>query len=565
MRLAAINAIDLYKADHRNQYPSGTEFIYSNFTPRANHLAPKSRLFDGKVVVLGLQGVIQWLFVDLFNDTFFGVDQETVVAKYKKRMDKVLGPDAIDVSHIKALHSLGYLPFIVKSLPEGSAVDVKTPIFTVQNTHKDFAWLTNYVESVLSAEVWKTCTTASTARQFRMLLDDFACKTGCAPESVLFQAHDFSFRGMSGMYDSAQSSIGHLLAFRGSDTLLSYDYIDEYYPTTEFIGGGVPATEHSVMCAGGKVNELETFKRLITEIYPRGIVSIVSDTWNFWNVVEAGGIVDTLKQDILARDGKVVIRPDSGDPESIICGSVEIIDVPYHNLNDWVVDYLTTKEVGETPHGECGNCEVEGYFRCNGVIYKCVVELDWNRYDKQYYYIDGSRLLSSDVAVLTSEQKGALQCLWEVFGGEVNGAGFKVLDSHIGLIYGDSITLDRADKIFTRMVKLGFASSNLVVGVGSYTYQHVTRDSYGFAMKATHAVVNGENFEIFKDPITDVGTKKSAKGYLRVEKENNKFVLYDQQTSEQEKQGELKVVFIDGIAHNTQSFDQVRKVFEESL
>ena len=572
MKIKAIHAIDLYKADHRRQYPENTEFVYSNFTPRASHLAPKSRLFDGKVVCLGLQGVIQWLFVDLFNDTFFNQPKEKVVQQYQRRMNAALGDGVVTCDHIGALHDLGYLPLLIKAIPEGSAIGMKIPMFTIRNTHTNFAWLTNYVESAFSSEVWKTCTSASTARQFRMLLDEFAKRTGCAPESVMYQAHDFAFRGMSGIHDAAQSSIGHLLAFRGSDTLLSYDYIDDYYQgESTYIGGGVAATEHSVMCAGGKQTEIDTFVRLISKVYPTGIASIVSDTWNFWNVVEKGGIANQLKDMIEGRVGinsKVVFRPDSGNPEDIICGNIDVVKVPvdsFELFDAWVVEHLADIEINETAHGECGNNEVEGLYEFDGVIYLCNVEIDWNRYDKQYYYADGQRLISKTAVELTSEQKGALQCLWEVFGGTVNEMGFKVLNPKVGLIYGDSITLERADSIFSHMMKLGFASSNLVIGVGSYTYQFTTRDSYGFAMKATHAVVDGEGFEIFKDPITDSGTKKSAKGLLRVELENNEYKLYDMQTELQEQLGELRVVFEDGEVYNVDSFETIRNRFELTL
>ena len=202
------------------------------------------------------------------------------------------------------------------------------------------------------------------------------------------------------------------------------------------IGGSVPATEHSVMCMGTKDNEIGTFERLITELYPTGIVSIVSDTWDFWQVITE--YLPQLKSRIVARDGKVVIRPDSGDPVKIIVG------------------------------------------------------------DK-------------DAVPGSPEYKGAIECMWEVFGGTVTEKGYKLLDSHIGLIYGDSITLQRQEAILGGLKEKGFASFNVVLGIGSFTYEYVTRDTYGFAMKATYGEVNGEPRNIFKDPKTDDGTKKIRK------------------------------------------------------
>jgi nicotinamide phosphoribosyltransferase len=119
--------------------------------------------------------------------------------------------------------------------------------------------------------------------------------------------------------------------------------------------------------------------------------------------------------------------------------------------------------------------------------------------------------------------------------------------------------LERANEILKRLESKGFASGNIVFGIGSYTYQYQTRDSYGFAMKATYGVVNGEPRNIFKDPKTDNGVKKSAKGLLRVEKEGDNFVLYDEQTPEQEQQGELKEVFCNGKLIAEQSLEEIRK------
>jgi nicotinamide phosphoribosyltransferase len=237
------------------------------------------------------------------------------------------------------------------------------------------------------------------------------------------------------------------------------------------IGGSVPATEHSVMCMGMQDGEMATFRRLIEEIYPQGIVSIVSDTWDFWQVVTE--YLPILKPLIVQREGKVVIRPDSGDPVHIICGDPN------------------------APEG-------------------------------------------------SPERKGAVACLWEVFGGSISSEGFKILDPHIGVIYGDSITLERCRAICEGLMEKGFATGNIVFGIGSYTYQYVTRDTFGFAVKATYGEVNGVGRAIFKDPKTDNGGKKSARGLLRVDEVNGKLVLTDNCTWEQANGGLLQTVFKDG-------------------
>lgn len=490
IKINPLNAIDFYKADHRRQYPVGTEYVYANFTPRSSRLAKMLPDFDDKIVFFGLQGFIKHFLIETWNEGFFNQPKAKVVAAYQRRMDNALGEGAVPVEHIEALHDLGYLPLKIKALPEGSRVNIKVPVLTIINTDPNFFWLTNYIETVLSAELWKSCTTASIAYEYKRLLTQYAEKTGAPLDFVPVQGHDFSSRGMSGIYDAAQSGVGHLTSFIGTDSVSSIDYAEEYYNATGIVGVSVPATEHSVMCMGSEESEIETFRRLICELYPAGVVSIVSDTWDFWRVITEFSVA--LKTEILKRQpnvlglAKVVFRPDSGDPVKIICGDPE-------------------------------------------------AERDSPAY------------------------KGAVQCLWEIFGGTETAQGYKVLNERVGLIYGDSITLERAQNILKGLQAKGFASNNLVFGIGSYTYNYLTRDSFGFAVKATWGQVNGVGRELFKDPVTDSGVKKSAKGLLRVEETENGFELFDQQNFEQENMGALQTVFENGQLLRECSLDQIRE------
>lgn len=303
-----------------------------------------------------------------------------------------------------------------------------------------------------------------------------------------------------------------------------------------------------------KLAETASLHRLLTEVYPTGIFSYVADSFDFWRVISE--IAPKLKDKIMARDGKVVFRPDSGDPVEILCG----IEIPTANSIDDAAYQLVSSICEETPHGERGPMDAEAVYLIDGKTQLISVEIEWNRHDKQYYYEDGWTVVSSDVVELTAEQKGAVQCLYETFGGTITDKGYKMLDSHVGLIYGDSITLERAHAILSRLADKGFASGNVVFGIGSYTYEYQTRDTFGFAMKATAGSVNGEVREIFKDPATGDGMKKSAKGFLRVEKEGNDFVLYDQQTEEQANTGALELVFKDGKMMKRQSLAEIREV-----
>jgi nicotinamide phosphoribosyltransferase len=551
--------LDGYKTDHRSQYPEGTQFVYSNLTARA------TRMKVDKTVFFGLQGFIKEFLIEEFNKNFFNRPKQEVLNKYKRRLTNY--GSSITVDHIADLHDLGYLPIEIKALPEGSRVPLKVPYLTIVNTHEKFFWITNYLETLISSELWKPITSATTAYEFRKLADNYALETTGNTEGVQWQCHDFSMRGMSGVHDACVSGAGHLLSFTGTDTIPAIDYLEQYYNADsdkELIGASVPATEHSVMSLSTAVDsEFDTFKRLITETYPNGIVSIVSDTFDFWQVVTE--FLPKLKSEIEARDGKCVIRPDSNDPVDILCGFNSDIedfsDVRKEDLDKEVADYLLELVGEETPHGEHGDVERSELIKYNGeYLVAKIHNISWNRHDKQYYYID---MWEKPKITYTKpdnihEIKGLIECLWDTFGGHINQQGYKVLSPKIGAIYGDSITLERANQIFEKLKQKGFASTNVVLGIGSYTYQYVTRDTHAMAVKATWGQVKDKPYNIFKDPKTDNGTKKSAKGLLKVERRGRDYYLEDQVTPQEEKQGSLRTVFLNGKMVEETSLSQIR-------
>lgn len=546
-----VHKTDGYKVDHRRQYPNGTTQVVSNLTPR------KSRKPEiDKVIFFGLQYVILKYLINDFNTNFFQQPVDKVADMYARRINNYLGPNDVGVQHIRDLHALGYLPVEIRALPEGTASPIRVPQMMYWNTHPDFFWVTNYLETLISSIIWGPCNSATIARHYKETLEHAANETGGDINFVPFQGHDFSFRGMFGFEAAQLSGAGHLTSFVGTDTIPAIDWLERNYGADsdkEMVGVSVAATEHSVMCMGSKVGEFETFERLIKEIYPSGIVSIVSDTWDLWQVVS--DFLPRLKDYILSRYGKVVIRPDSGDPADILCGTLDklpVIDADTEDVflkdAEEVLDEMLRER---TPHGEYGGDITEDVI-WNGRIYNLTYSPDWNRYDKQYYFIErygeGYTTINSS-RELEPKDKGVIQMLWETFGGDVNEKGYKVLDDHIGAIYGDSITPERAREITSRLAKQGFASTNVVLGIGSYTYQYNTRDTFGYAVKSTYGEVNGEGREIFKDPITDDGTKKSAKGLIKVVRNSDgELEMIDQVTWDDVNadDNELKPVFRNG-------------------
>lgn len=491
----ALTSIDSYKLGHAEMYPPNTTKVYSNFTPRSlTHLkAPKS-FEDNRIVWFGLQGFLCEMH-DIWENTFFSKRKDVVANDFGKFVAPFCGPNGFNLDRIKQLHDLGYLPISVKALREGSLVPVGVPVLTITNTHPDFYWLPNFLETWMSAELWKSSTSATIARTYRKIIEYWARRTGGDTDFIAYQAHDFSPRGMSGIADAAKSGAGHLLSFLGTDNLPAVQYLDTCYGGLEtFVGCSVPASEHSVMCSEDIEAELDTYRYILSK-YQSGVVSIVSDTYDFFRVVTEYATI--LKDEIMGRKpdayglSKVVFRPDSGDPVKIICGNPE------------------------APQG-------------------------------------------------SPENLGAVECLWNVFGGTTNSVGYRTLDSHVGLIYGDSITTERCNEILRLLSEKKFASDNIVFGVGSYTYQYVTRDTLGFAMKATYRMTDGQHVQIFKDPKTDNGTKRSAKGLIQVLKNADGYYMKDQVSWEEEGNSELKIVYIDGrLEGDIQSIAKIRKYLEE--
>lgn len=535
-------ATDSYKLGHMVQYPKGTELVYSNFTPRSDHHSPiPKHLMNGQIVVYGTQALFNEL-VALWDETFFNQDKETLIYSMATFVEPFAKDFQVGLQNFNDLHDLGYLPLEVKSIEEGTIVPIKTPIITIKNTIPEFYWLVNFIETYLSQQAWKMPTVATIAYAYRKLLTNYAMDTGASLDFVDWQAHDFSARGLSGAYDNAMVGSAHLTSFKGTDSLLGVQFLNHFYEgKSTFIGGSVPATEHSVMAMNGELDELETYHRLITEVYPDGIVSIVSDTWDFWKVLTEYTV--TLKDTILNRNGKVVFRPDSGDPVEIICGTA----VPVDSLSNYHIETALRK------HHKTDDIARSTVITSNKTYY--TVFTDRNEYSWQHKI--------TQITNPTPEMKGAVEVLWEIFGGTTNSLDFKTLDQHVGLIYGDSITLQRAEQILERLKFKGFASDNVVLGVGSYSYQYLTRDTFGFAMKATAGIVNNEFREIFKNPKTDNGIKKSARGYMKViQSEDGTIQTLDQQPNNEG--GLLQTIFKNGTFSNITTIKCIRAKLNEN-
>jgi len=472
---------DVYKFDHAAQYPKGTNKIYSYFCARK-----ASEEYGSETVFFGLQYYLKkYLSKPVTKEN---------VDEFKDVCDSILGPGAVDYNRFYALAELGYLPLKIKAVREGEIVGIKNALFTLTNTHPDFYWLVNYIETLL-LKVWYPMTVATISHSYRKLCSDYADRTCDDKTQLPFQIHDFGYRAVSSEESAGLGGAAHLLNFMGTDTTAGITFLRDYYSGQYPIGLSVPASEHSVMCAHSPDSHDYLAIENMLKQYPKGIVSIVSDTFDLWRAVD--WYCNELKDDILAREGKVVIRPDSGDPEKIFLGNPE-----------------------------AGN---------------------------------------------EMERDGLIETLWKHFGGTTNAKGFKVLDQRIGAIYGDAIYFARARRIFAGLAEKGFASSNVVFGIGGILLQCCTRDTYGCSLKATYAEVEGVPRAIMKAPKTDAA-KNSHKGPLRLNMSYTMdpdkdgaipgsvdYITQQEQTWGQESTGFLQTVYEDGKLIEDITLEELRK------
>ena len=565
--------IDFYKACHESQYPKGLTKMVSYYTPRM------SRLDDvDKVTLFGLQAFIKEYLIEGFNTYFFNRPVEEVVAEYTRVLNYTMGEGSYDATKVTKLHGLGYLPLQISALPEGTRSNIGVPQIEITNTHPDFVWLVNTIETLLSCTMWHTQVSAEVGYRYRKIVDKYADWTceNVDPRNVL---GDFSMRGQQSAESAIKSSAGWLLSFNNTATVPAIMWMEKNYNcdvTKDIVGRGAISTEHSVMCSNFAVDgdEITQVKRLLTEIYPKHSFSMVSDSYDYWNMVT--NIIPQCKEEILAHEGYIGIRGDSGDPIEVIAGKefYSISDKEFEWMMEdsehWVKEYFNYPEYDFTV-----------IIKHNEDYYKVYIECDWMNErgaytDRKYYFVDGYNVRIEEYTP-TAEDMGTVWALWQTFGGTINAKGYKVLDPHVKAIYGDSITPYRCEQIYRRLEQKGFAINNVVLGVGSFsmmclenyndekdefTYSPYTRDTFGIAVKATYAEdADGNPIMIYKQP-KDCDWKKSQKGCCIVTHDEYGNYTYEDgltwEDVEETDNNELVPVFKDGKMIREWNLDGIR-------
>jgi nicotinamide phosphoribosyltransferase len=408
---------DSYKLTHAAMYPEGTTGVYS-------YLEARTGARDPYTVFFGLQAILE----KYLNRPVRSDDVQVA----QTLTDKHIGPGIFNAEgwlRVVNEHG-GYLPLHIKAVPEGTVVPVGNVLMTVENTDSQLPWLTNALESLL-LHVWYPITVATSSRQVKEMLARKLKEAGHSQEEIdaalPFMLHDFGYRGVSSNESAEMGGMAHLVNFMGTDTLPALIAAQRFYDA-EMAGFSVPATEHSIMTSLGALGE----RRLVSDLldkYPSGILSLVGDSYDIFNFSSEMGTVHY--EAILGRDGKTVLRPDSGDP---------ISQVP-----------------------------------------------------------------------------ALLENLWEAFDGSRTNQSYRVLDSHVGCLWGDGLDgPEEIERIVDAVMSAGFSPINMVFGMGGGLLQKVNRDTERFAFKCSAQKRNGVWLPIQKDPLDQ--TKKSKAGRLELRK-----------------------------------------------
>ena len=532
--------IDFYKSTHHEQYPKGLTKMVSYYTPRM------SRLDDTDTITFfGLQGFIKEYLIKGFNENFFSRPEDEVVAEYERILDYTLGRGAYESQKIRDLHRLGYLPLEISAIPEGIRTKVGVPQIEITNTHPDFVWLVNTIETMLSCTMWHTQISAEVGYRYRKIVDKWVeatCDDSVNPRKML---GDFSMRGQHSVESAIKSSAAWALSFDNTATVPAIMWLEDNYNcdvTKAPVAFGAISTEHSVMCSNYAVDgdEITHIKRLLTEIYPNHSFSMVSDSYDYWRLVEE--LLPQCKDEILAHNGTLSIRGDSGNPVEVLAGKdifyISDKDAEGYDLfadgrdtNDWFEEYCRDIEL---------DTDTTLYVNYKDKYYAVEVSCDWSNErgawtDTKYYYVEDYGFKYTEL-IPNAELLGTVWALDQIVGHTINSKGYKVLNPKLKAIYGDSIIPDYADEVYRRLAAQGYAANNVVMGVGSMSMMALvgydweagslvfagkhngtncgpyTRDTFGIAVKATYAEdENGKPINIFKQPKA-LAWKKSQKG-----------------------------------------------------
>jgi nicotinamide phosphoribosyltransferase len=446
---------DSYKFTHWKQYPPGTEYVYSYLESRGGMF--HQTLFFG----------LQYYLLKYLRGTVVSEDDVREAGDF---VDRHIGAGLFNFDgwmHI--VRDLGgRLPVVIRSVPEGSTVDVQNVLMTIENTDPRCYWLTNYLETLL-LKVWYPITVGTLSQNIRKVILAALERSG-DPALIDFKLHDFGYRGVSSEETAGIGAAAHLVNFKGTDTVAGIRVLQQFYQSTEMEGFSIPAAEHSTITSWGRENESRAYENMLTQ-FPEGLVAVVSDSYNVYEAAEKiWG--QSLHDRVLQRSGTLVVRPDSGKPREVVLKILEIL---------------------------------------------------------------GAK-----------------------FGFESNAKGYRVLNPKIRVIQGDGVNYWTIQDTLTAMNRAGWSADNITFGMGGALLQQLNRDTQQFAFKTANVTVNGEDRDVFKDPVE--GHDKASKGgRMALHFKAGAWSTVRARRGVEDAEDRLKTVFRDGEVLVEQSVAEVRR------
>ena len=590
---------DFYKLTHLLQYRPELRELTSYLTPRGSRLKGVD-----KVVFFGLSAYVHSYIVENFRENFFTRNFEYCECEIREVLELGLGytDEMIDktIGYFKALHSLGYLPVEINAVPEGTLVPMGVPCLEIKSTNPEFFWVGQALEASLSAAIWHPMVSATIAREYRKITRGAFSATVENGIDERTSMCDFSMRGQESNESAVNASVAWLTSMWNSSTVAARKHIKDVYTKlstrdkmTSSIIRGLTSTEHSVMtshaCLDGG-DEIPTFKYLF-ELYKNVSFAAVCDSYDFWNVL-TNILPNNFMEEINERGKRGVfigVRHDSAEPLDALCGNVPVINVlGVKELPDYMVDgdtklyaiSITLEEMERirslTVCGKVAIGEEDLVYQINAIKgdgFNRRITNDGNEI--------GWALATCLNRPRTWEEKGMVESMYEIFGGNINSKGFKVLNPGIKAVYGDSITITRAKKIYERLAAKGFAANNVSLGVGSFSFQALenedgslspfTRDTFSICVKCSHSKYYDENGEIqerfvYKDP-KGWSSKKSTRGLCQIYFDEKGELTYKDEKYEKDLIGANSALisyFKDGKEYK-QNFEEVRRTIDENL
>jgi nicotinamide phosphoribosyltransferase len=298
---------DSYKVSMFKQYPAGTTGVYSYIESRGGR-------YD-RTVFFGLQAFIKEYLLSPISQADIDIADEILTA-HGEPFNRAGWQYILDKHR-------GYLPVVIRAVPEGTVVPVRNVLATIENTDPECFWLTTWLETALLRAVWYGTTVATQSYTIKQVILDFLERTG-DPSTIDFKLHDFGARGVSSLESAGIGSAAHLVNFMGTDTISGVLFAREYY-NAGIAGFSIPAAEHSTITSWGRDGEVDAYRNMLNNFAsPGSILAVVSDSYDIYNAVENlwGG---ELRQQVIDSGATVVIRPDSGDPVEVNRKLIEIL------------------------------------------------------------------------------------------------------------------------------------------------------------------------------------------------------------------------------------------------